>query len=539
MDIQNLKACLSQVTTHPSGKKMLGPLPYGSREPLCSCCIRKIKKMGTYETKIQTRHISGIQKEIDALGFSWYQMMILLLTGGVMFSEGSEMLIMGSITTLLHNHWDLSPVLRGLMVSMVFIGFSLGNLISGRIGDGYGRRPAILLAYLMIGIFGLLTSSAWSSTSMVMFRFGVGVGCGIGFPAVYSLMPEVCPTKIRGMLSSLMIGFMPLGELFAALVLLWVDPYLNKTRGHCELGIQMITADETCSWRSLCAYSALPAFFFFILSYFFLPESPHFLAVNGREEELEQVMERMRWLNGPPREEKQEAGETTPLMRSSTTLEETISHSFLDVLRHLIVGSYYRTTTLFLFLAHMCKDFSVFGLTYVFPQYFLSLENVAPAVQLTIIASLAIPGVLIAVALTRYPHIGHIRCIQILSLCTAVCTLGMFEFAPKLLGIICAYVVKFLALSYFIVIVVYTAEVFPTAIRNSSVGICVGIGRLGSISAPLLFELSHHYSKGSFDIFMSCLLGSMLLVSFLSRPCLPHETKGLSIEVPSSTKQSV
>lgn len=454
-----------------------------------------------------------------------------------MFSEGSEMLIMGSITTLLQDHWDLSPVLRGLMVSMVFIGFFLGNLLSGRIGDLYGRRPAILLAYLMIGTFGLLTGSAWSSTSMVFFRFGVGVGCGIGFPAVYSLMPEVCPTKLRGMLSSIMIGFMPLGELFAALVLLSVDPYLNRTRGHCELGMRVVTGDAKCSWRTLCVYSALPAFFFFVLSYFFLYESPHYLAMKGERDELDQVMKRIRQLNGPPmRIDKnvQDCDETTPLMPASpsSSLHEKKDLSFLNVIRHLLTEPYFRSTTLFLFLAHFCKDFSVFGLTYVFPQFFLSIKDVSPAVRLTQIAALAIPGVLIAVALTRYQHIGHIRCIQILAMCTAVGTLGMFEFAPQHLAIICACMVKFLALAYFIVIVVYTAEVFPTAIRNSSVGFCVGVGRLGSISAPLLFELSHHHTEGSFDVFMGCVLGFMLLVSLLAGPCLPHETKGLSLETP-------
>jgi len=462
-----------------------------------------------------------------------------------MFSEGSEMLIMGSITTLLHDHWDLSPVLRGMMVSMVFIGFFLGNLLSGRIGDLYGRRPAILLAYLMIGTFGVLTGSAWSSTSMVFFRFGVGVGCGIGFPAVYSLMPEVCPTKIRGMLSSIMIGFMPLGELFAALVLLSVDPELNRTRGHCELGMHVVTGGSRCSWRTLCIYSALPAFFFFVLSYFLLYESPHYLAMNGEREELDRVMARMRQLNGPPMKvidkNSQDCDEKTPLMPaspSSSRREKNDATSFLSVMDHMLADPFFRSTTLFLFLAHFCKDFSVFGLTYVFPQFFLSLKDASPAAQLTQIAALALPGVLIAVALTRYQHIGHIRCIQVLAMCCAVGTLGMFEFAPQRLAVICACMVKFLALAYFIVIVVYTAEVFPTAIRNSSVGFCVGIGRLGSITAPLLFELSHHHTEGSFDVFMGCVLGFMLLVSLLAGPCLPHETKGMSLETASSEVES-
>ena len=39
--------------------------------------------------------------------------------------------VMGSITTLLHDHWELTAFVRGLMVSIVFCGFSAGNVLSG------------------------------------------------------------------------------------------------------------------------------------------------------------------------------------------------------------------------------------------------------------------------------------------------------------------------------------------------------------------------------------------------------------------------
>merc|ERR1711918_269246 len=101
---------------------------------------------------------------------------------------------MGSITTLLHDHWDLAPAVRGLMVSIVFIGFSLGNFVSGPIGDRWGRRNGVILGYLFIGLFGFSTACATNPVMMVGLRFLVGVGCGIGFPTIYSLIPEVCPT---------------------------------------------------------------------------------------------------------------------------------------------------------------------------------------------------------------------------------------------------------------------------------------------------------------------------------------------------------
>jgi len=121
------------------------------------------------------------------------------------------------------------------MVSVVFMGFSVGNVISGTIGDRFGRRKAVLLSYLMIGVFGMATAYATNALMMVSLRFCVGVGCGIGFPAVYSLIPEVCPTAYRGPTSTLMIGCMPVGELFAAIGVLLIDPNLDRSTKACEI----------------------------------------------------------------------------------------------------------------------------------------------------------------------------------------------------------------------------------------------------------------------------------------------------------------
>ena len=104
--------------------------------------------------------------------------MVLFLVGGVVFSEGSQMLVMGSITTILKDHWDLSPFARAMMVSIVFVGFGVGNLLSGFIGDRYGRRPSILLGYCLISVSGLLSATVNGAYLMITLRFLVGCGCG-------------------------------------------------------------------------------------------------------------------------------------------------------------------------------------------------------------------------------------------------------------------------------------------------------------------------------------------------------------------------
>lgn len=252
----------------------------------------------------KTPATKAVAHAVEELGFGLYQLLPLFLTGGIFLAEGAEMLVMGSITSLLHRHWGLDPVVRGGMVSIVFIGFSAGNFVSGQIGDRFGRRASILLSYFMIAFFGFATACSGGPRRpalMLCLRFFVGAGCGIGFPAAYSLMPEVAPSHWRSSLSTLMIGFMPLGELIGALVVLFVDPELDNSARGCSSSYypsMALQEPEICAWRTLCEMSAIPAFFFLILACRFLDESPQFLASSGRYDECEQVLRRMAALNG-------------------------------------------------------------------------------------------------------------------------------------------------------------------------------------------------------------------------------------------------
>eukprot|EP00933_Yihiella_yeosuensis_P048148 TRINITY_DN4418_c2_g1_i1.p1 TRINITY_DN4418_c2_g1~~TRINITY_DN4418_c2_g1_i1.p1 ORF type:complete len:521 (+),score=124.90 TRINITY_DN4418_c2_g1_i1:113-1675(+) len=478
----------------------------------------------------KSRAGDAVQDAIEELGFGNYQLLTLLLTGGIMFAEGAEMLVMGSITSLLHRHWDLNPAVRGAMVSIVFIGFSIGNLMSGNIGDRYGRRTAIMISYAMIGCFGFATACSMGPTIMIALRFFVGMGCGIGFPAVYSLMPEVCPAKWRGGISTLMIGFMPLGELFAAIFVLFVDPGLNNGSRMCDVGTiyptKALMDPETCVWRTLCELSAIPAFMFLFITSQFLHESPQFLAAQGRWEELEQIMQRMAKMNGKKLDlEALRASydqSATPAVKDADSGEEQKEeggYSFQGAVEEMS-KPYLRWVVVFMCFAHMTKDFSVFGLSYVLPQYFVFLKSMKAAYELMIVASLALPGVALAFAATKVEGVSRVTWMSISGALCGFFAFGMLEAAPSSFAAPCAYMVKLLALSYFIFTVVYTAEAFPTSIRNTAVGCCTCAGRLGSIGAPMIFEMSKEMT-GSFDFFVYCLLTAMFAIASTAPLCLP------------------
>lgn len=466
----------------------------------------------------------ALQRRVDSIGFGPAQIMALLCCGGIMASEGSEVNIMGSITTLLQAEWNLSGFMKGFMTSVVFMGFAFGNLLSGYVGDTFGRRPSILLSYFVIFLCGMLTSFTQSAFAMVCVRFFVGTGCGIGFPSVYSLVPEISPMSLRGVKSALLISFMPLGEFYASVGVFLLDPQLEGTT---PLGV--------ASWRTLVQWSCVPPLFFFLLSCAFLQESPHFLLSSGRTAELEATLERMAWLNGaldvpssadPDHLFLKSLYVQRPAMRRKPSIvgvEEVTT--WAGSVATLFDSSYVRTTG-FLFLAHYTKDFAVFGLNYVFPQYFQQTAGrLSVGLEMMAISLLALPGVILATVLTRIDTIGHITSLSLTSSLVALMCFGLLDFLN--IGA-CAYLVKFFAMAFFIVTVVYTAEVFPTKIRNTAVGLCTAMGRCGSIMSPLIFELLLK-ATGTFGPWWGMLMGLSFTVALLAPLLLELETKGLAL----------
>ncbi len=63
-----------------------------------------------------------------------------------------------------------------LIVSSLFVGFAIGQLIVGPLSDTYGRRPVILFGYLFFVVGCILSIVASDLTAMLIGRFLQGVG---------------------------------------------------------------------------------------------------------------------------------------------------------------------------------------------------------------------------------------------------------------------------------------------------------------------------------------------------------------------------
>ncbi|KAF4728475.1 hypothetical protein FOZ62_011836 [Perkinsus olseni] len=477
---------------------------------------------------------AGVGRKLDAMGFGSFQIAVLILCGGVLFSEGNQLMVMGPVAMLLGDHWSLPPLTRVLLASTIHLGYVCGCLLSGLIGDRLGRRPCVLMSYLLTGAFGFACSTASTEVVMLAYRFGAGVGCGLGIPAVFALLAEVSPSKHRAEGLIIMASLVVLGELYATAGILFVDPHLTRSGDHCDiylLSVMQEAGHQVCSWRTLLEIAAAPSLFMVMFALTMLWESPQFVTVRHRDyQEVNRILKTVRKSNGAYNVPVRFTPDSSVVQEQPYTLRPTAAPRDVSAFA-TITGRHYSGTVWTLILVTACKDSSLYGLAYILPQYFRGVKGLSPGLQLVISASLAIPGAFLALLLGSYRGVGHVTVTQALGFLCTVCGLGMLQlsYMPDWMGPVSAYALRGLVLGYYAVVSTYTAEVFPTNCRTTAIGVISAIGRLGAVAAPLIFELSKQDSRQTLDAFITLLIVLMAAAMAASGINLIWETKGLPL----------
>ncbi len=146
-----------------------------------------------------------------------------------------------------------------LTLAMRFV----GAFIFGRLGDRWGRKPALMLDILCYSILGALAAFSPNLTVFLILRALFGVAMGGEWGLGSSLAMESIPPQARGLVSGILQCGYPTGFLLAAIA---YGLLFGRTFG-----------DYTVGWRAMFLLSVLPAFVvLFIRSG--VPESPAFEA---------------------------------------------------------------------------------------------------------------------------------------------------------------------------------------------------------------------------------------------------------------------
>jgi putative MFS transporter len=207
---------------------------------------------------------------LDRLPLSSFHRRIFFLIGAGMFFDGYDLYVGTTVlgSTVQSGFSTLNQ--NAQFVSATFFGMTLGSLITGFLGDRYGRRFTYQFNLLIFGLASFAAAFAPNMDVLNLLRFVMGLGLGAEIVVGYSTLTEFVPPRLRG-------------RLLASMALLVVSG-LPAT---ALLGTLII---PTFGWRPMFVIAGIGALVVWYLRKA-LPESPRWLERQGRTEEAEALLE--------------------------------------------------------------------------------------------------------------------------------------------------------------------------------------------------------------------------------------------------------
>jgi MFS family permease len=219
---------------------------------------------------------STIPARLDALPWSRFHSIVIVALGITWILDGLEVTLAGAVSTAL----KASPALRltdaevGFSASAYLTGAVLGALAFGWLTDRFGRKR---LFFVTLGVYVLGTAMTALTPDFATFaacRFVTGAGIGGEYAAINSAIQEMIPARYRGRTDLAVNGSFWLG---AAMGAVGSSILLQPGRLPPDVG-----------WRACFGLGAVLGVAILMLRRY-LPESPRWLLLHGREEEAERI----------------------------------------------------------------------------------------------------------------------------------------------------------------------------------------------------------------------------------------------------------
>jgi len=211
-----------------------------------------------------------------ALGWMHFRLMISLTFGVIAVANMIEIvpLIMGE----LQNEYGTSGAVTSLASAGLMLGGVCGTFLAAYALDAYGRKTTMVCSS-MNGIVATIAQVSVPGgpayfSILVICRFLLGITFGSLMTSTKPYLLEFLPNTWRGCILQI-IGLGWSAGVFMCIFIVWSLPEGN--------------------WRMAALISSIPLFIFAILLLIpgFMPESPRWLYINGREKEAQAIISKL------------------------------------------------------------------------------------------------------------------------------------------------------------------------------------------------------------------------------------------------------
>uniref|UniRef100_A0A3P8TU12 Major facilitator superfamily (MFS) profile domain-containing protein n=1 Tax=Amphiprion percula TaxID=161767 RepID=A0A3P8TU12_AMPPE len=353
--------------------------------------------------------------------------------------------------------------------TIYFLGVLAGSFISGQVSDRFGRKPvlfatlAIQTIFSFVGIF----APSWTVLSIILFISGLG--------------------QISNYVSAFVLGKLILNRRPLSNCSLVASAFLFSK-------LFSVFVQALKSWLAMCVSCSH--------LWVFIPESPRWLLTQGRVEEAEAIVRHAAKKNK---------------VEAPQVLFEDYNYAGSEIVpKHYNVFYLLRTTNIRNTTVTLCLVFTV-SIGYFGLSLNTSRLHANPYLSCFIAAAVEVPSYISSWLALRYlPRRLSVICVLLLG----GVSLYFVQLVPQglsYLSIALEMLGKYGLTACTSLIFVYTAELYPTVLRNTATGVCATLSRVGSCIAPFVFELSVYFKYLPY-----IMLGTLAIVSAFATFFLPE-----------------
>ncbi len=395
-----------------------------------------------------------VQAAVDALPLNRRHFIVFALCAAGLFFEALNLQLMSFVAPMLASEWHIGPTMLGGLISATIAGMLVGTYAFGAVADRFGRRGAFQIT---VGIFSILTAvSGLAGTlgQLMVARFGAGLGIGGSIPVETAVLAEFTPARWRSRFMAIWAMALPIGALVAPLCVAVMPLSLG--------------------WRGLLLLGGIPAVLVLIVRGA-IPETPQYLAGKGRLAEAEQALA---WIARRP----------MPLATSRPGPDSVAHRDSGQAPEILLFTAAYRRTTLVSWGIYFGSFFAYYGFVLWMPAFLAGYRGMATAGILRFMVGLALAGLVGRVAIVLVAgRIDRRILIAACSLGGAASLLCLAAQTAAAAIAVSAFAAAFFLEGAFSVVIPFVAESYPTALRATGVGWSGGMGRFGTVLAPIIF----------------------------------------------------
>ena len=443
---------------------------------------------------------------------------VVAALGGFLF--GYDTAVISGTIAQVTQLFQLDALQQGWYVGCALVGSIVGVLFAGILSDKLGRKLTMVISAVLFSTSALGCALSADFTQLVIYRIIGGVGIGVVSIVSPLYISEVAVAQYRGRLVSLYQLAVTVGFLGAYLVnyqlLAWAESgtqlsvdWLNK-----------IFITEV--WRGMLGMETLPAILFFIII-FFIPESPRWLIVRGKELKAVNILEK---IYNSITEAKSQLNETKSVLTSETKSEWSLLMKpgiFKAVIIGVciaILGQFMGVNAVLYYGPSIFENAGLSGGDSLFYQVLVGLVN-----TLTTVLALVIIDKVGRKKLVYYGVSGMV---------VSLILIGLYFLFGDSLGVSSLFLLVFFlfyvfccAVSICAVVFVLLSEMYPTKVRGLAMSIAgfalwIGTYLIGQLTPWMLQNLT---PAGTFFLFALMCVPYMLIVWKL----VP-ETTGKSLE---------